>query len=80
MRKGAAYAAGIPLVALASSYAVYAVWNQLIRAEFIPNSSLLWFPTVAVVWGCLCIGVGGLLYRADKRKSSKRSLRHREAK
>jgi hypothetical protein len=79
MRKEAAYAAGIPLFALASSYGVYAVWDQLIRAEFIPNTSLFWFPTAAVVWGCVCIGVGGLLYRADKRKS-RRPSRHREVK
>jgi hypothetical protein len=67
MRKEAAYAAGIPLFALASIYVIYAVWDQLIRAEFVSNASFSWFPIVAVVWGCVCIGVGGLLYRAGRR-------------
>jgi hypothetical protein len=62
MRKAAAYAAGIPLLALAIISIVWVVWNDLIRADILPNASLSWFTTVAVVWGCLCIAVGGLLY------------------
>jgi hypothetical protein len=54
MRQEAVYAAAIPLFALGSIYIIYAVWDQLSRAEIVSIASLSWLPTVAVVWGCVC--------------------------
>lgn len=62
------YIAGTPTIALAGGYLVYAAWDTLIRQEMLPRSSLAWFPLVAVLWGCLCVGAGCLLYRQQSQQ------------
>jgi hypothetical protein len=73
MRKAIGYAAGAPMIALAGGYLIYAIWDTLIREELVGNSSFAWFPVVAVLWGCLCLGVGGLLYRRRSQPPMSRS-------
>lgn len=56
---------GVLLLAmLIGTYFIYAMWNQLILAEIVRNSSLEWFPIVAVIWGAACLGLGGLMYQS----------------
>jgi hypothetical protein len=65
MLRAIGYAIGTPVTALAGAYLIYAVWDTLIRHDIVPNSSLGWFPALAVLWGCLCLGAGGFLYRRN---------------
>lgn len=63
MLRAIGYAIGTPTTASAGGFLIYAVWDTLVRQEIVANSTLTLFPVVAVVWGCLCLGAGGLLYR-----------------
>ena len=68
MLKAVGYLAGAPTIAVAGGYLVYAVWDTLIRQEVVANSTLTWFPVVAVLWACLCLGAGVLLYRRHSQQ------------
>lgn len=68
-RRIMAYAAGVPVVAVAGIYLIMALWDRFIRAEIIPNATFEWFPTVAILWGCASIVGGFYLFRAGRRKS-----------
>ncbi len=63
MLRAIGYAAGTSVIALAGGDLIYAIWDTLIREELVRNSSFTWFPVVAVLWGSVCLGVGGLRYR-----------------
>ena len=63
MLRAFGYAIGAPAIAVAGGFLIYAVWDTLILQEIVSNASLAWFPAIAVLWGCLCLGAGGLLYR-----------------
>jgi hypothetical protein len=62
--------ASVPAIAVAVGYTIFVVWNQLIRAEILPNTTLEWFPSVAVIWGCLCV-IGGAILLRSKAPSGK---------
>lgn len=68
MGRATAYLAVAALVALVGAYVIYAVWEQLILSELVLNRTLAWFPTVAVLWGSLCILGGGIYaFRSSHR-------------
>ena len=66
MRRFLGYVTGTVAFAVGSAFVVFVVWNRLVRAEIVSNSTLEWFTTVAVIWACLCIGGGALVYRRSK--------------
>ncbi len=57
------YATGTVAFAVGSAFLIFVIWNLLIRAEIIANATMEWYPAIAIVWGCLCLGGGALLYR-----------------
>jgi hypothetical protein len=75
MLKAVGYLAGAPTIAVAGGFLIYAVWDTLIRQGVVPNSTFVLFPVVAVLWACLCLGAGVLLYR----RHSQQHMPRREA-
>jgi len=65
MLKVIGYFIGTPVIALAGAYAIYSGWDTLIRQDSVPDSSFAWFPAIAVLWACVCLGAGGILYRRN---------------
>ena len=47
--------------ALIGAFVMFAIWDQLSRAEYVAVSSMAWFPAAAVAWGGICF-VGCLYY------------------
>lgn len=59
----------LPVLALAGAYSIMAIWHQLIRYEIIENTTFMWFPTVAIVWGCFCLVACTLLGWPEKQSN-----------
>jgi hypothetical protein len=75
MLREIAFSASALSCAVAGGGAMWVIWNQLIRAEIFPNSSLEWFTTAWVIWSCVCFGIAALLYRRRNTRAPADSAR-----
>lgn len=71
-------AAALPVGALGGGYIIFVVWDRLIRSEIIPNATLAWFPTVALIWGCIWLVAAVSVTHLQARRPAPRSRRKAE--